>query len=87
MPVFLELPSPKSNSYEYGEVPPLAKPVKVTKRGACPEVGLLKKETDTGEGGGVNTRFADIVKVFCCVLLRLSVTERVAVNNPSVPYS
>ena len=34
-----EPPSPKFQEYEYGAVPPLAFPVKLTESGTSPEVG------------------------------------------------
>ena len=70
------LPSPKFHAYVYGEVPPVAVPVKATAAGTSPAVGPAAAVTTSG-GGGEVTVIAGALAV--AVWEALSVTVSLAV--------
>jgi len=74
-----EPPSPKFQEYEYGAVPPLADPVKLTVNGASPDVVEAEAEAESSDVGGGCESDAVILVESVSLLAALSVTVRVAV--------
>ena len=68
-------PSPNFQLYEYGEVPPVALPEKLTVRGTVPEVGDTAAEATSCGGGDVTVMEIDLF----AFVPWLSVTVSVAV--------
>jgi len=76
------LPSPKSQEYVYGDLPPLELPEKLTDRGAWPDVGEPLAEAVSGDAFS----WTVIVRESVVVALVESVTERVTVYVPDGKY-